>query len=180
MAIPPRDPCWNWWLPPPRRNNYRTKRQKRSGRMRFGPSTSTRMGSAIGRLICLRKCRNAIPSKMWHDLQKGISRIIRFLSGTPRMGCWCWDIPKTAIPSSPAITIPSRRFAYSPPLCWACWDWMCCASFSPTIFPNAESFTIPSPLYPRWKRWRMESPFPSRSAANYRKLQAASARHLPC
>ena len=89
-------------------------------------------------------------------------------------------IPKTAIPSSPAITIPSRRFAYSPPLCWACWDWMCCASFSPTIFPNAESFTILSPLYPRWKRWRMESPFPSRSAANYRKLQAASARHLPC
>ena len=60
----------------------------------------------------------------------------------------------------------------SPSLCWGCLAWMCCASFQPITFPNAESFTIPNRLCPLWKLWQTESQFHFISAENYRKLQA--------
>ncbi len=110
--------------------------------------------------------------KMSHYFQKGILRITRFLFGTPMMGCWYWAIPQTAIQNSPAITIPLQHFNDSPSLCWGCWAWMCCASFQPITFPNAESFTIPNRLCPLWKLWQTESQFHFISAENYRKLQA--------
>ena len=50
--------------------------------------------------------------------------------------------------------------------------WMCCASFQPITFPNAESFTIPNRLCPLWKLWQTESQFHFISAENYQKLQA--------
>lgn len=103
---------------------------------------------------------------------KGILRITRFLFGTPMMGCWCWAIPQTATQNSPAITIPLQHFNDSPSLCWVCLAWICCASFQPITFPNAESFTISNRLCPLWKLWQTESQFHFISAENYRELQA--------
>ena len=96
----------------------------------------------------LEMCRKITQFKMSHYFQKGILRITRFLFGTPMMGCWCWAIPQTATQNSPAITIPLQHFNDSPSLCWGCLAWICCASFQPITFPNAESFTIPNRLCP--------------------------------
>ena len=172
MAIHPRKPCWKWLLPPLRRNNYRMRRCKCSDRIIFGRSTWTQMVNVIGRLICRTMCRKITQFKMSHYFQKGILRITRFLFGTPMMGCWCWAIPQTATQNSPAITIPLQHFNDSPSLCWGCLAWICCASFQPITFPNAESFTIPNRLCPLWKLWQTESQFHFISAENYRKLQA--------
>ena len=172
MAIHPRNPCWKWLLPPLRRNNYRMRRCKCSDRIIFGRSTWIQMVNVIGRLICRTMCRKITQFKMSHYLQKGILRITRFLFGTPMMGCWCWAIPQTATQNSPAITIPLQHFNDSPSLYWGCLAWMCCASFQPITFPNAESFTIPNRLCPLWKLWQTESQFHFISAENYRKLQA--------
>ena len=130
------------------------------------------MVNVIGRLICRTMCRKITQFKMSHYFQKGILRITRFLFGTPMMGCWCWAIPQTATQNSPAITIPLQHFNDSPSLCWGCLAWICCASFQPITFPNAESFTIPNRLCPLWKLWQTESQFHFISAENYRKLQA--------
>lgn len=80
--------------------------------------------------------------------------------------------PTDSYTNSPAITIPLQHFNASPSLCWGCLAWMCCASFQPITFPNAESFTIPNRLCPLWKLWQTESQFHFISAENYRKLQA--------
>lgn len=79
---------------------------------------------------------------------KGYIEDYPVLFGTPMMGCWCWAIPQTATQNSPAITIPLQHFNDSPSLCWGCLAWICCASFQPITFPNAESFTIPNRLCP--------------------------------
>ena len=67
---------------------------QKPGRIIFGQSTLNADGQCYWSVDLPDEVPKVTLFKMSHCFQKDILKIIRFLSGTPMMDCWCWGYPK--------------------------------------------------------------------------------------